>query len=206
MTRYNAYHSSGNPLGPSFTLSPSSRNTNHFLSYSIEPTCRRLPFIPAADRAHPPQAYLLSKQVHYLDDSPAFSWSLDALSELSLEFGIRVVAGVVNDDQTTHDAVDASGVVNIGQLDKIHFYEELARSFLLVGVGRPRISPSPWDALCMGLPVSLVFSAISPFAAQSVSGQLSPQFINPILTWDESDPLNRSKWHPQQWHMTDLEP
>ena len=60
---------------------------------------------------------------------------------------------MVNDDETTFTAVEESGVVNFGHLDKMEFYEALAGSFVLVGVGRPRISPSPWDALCMGLPV-----------------------------------------------------
>ncbi|RSH93084.1 hypothetical protein EHS25_007437 [Saitozyma podzolica] len=173
----------GNPLGAQFTLSPSPRNNNHFLSFSIEPTCHRLPFVPHSRRANPPQAYLLAKQVHYLDDTPAFSWTLPALVDLEREFGISVLGGMVDDDEATSAAVKAAGLTNLGRLGKMEFYEELASSFVLVGVGRPRISPSPWDALCMGLP-----------------------FINPILEWDENDPSNRSKWHAQQWHMTDLDP
>lgn len=146
--------SPGNPLGAQFTLSPSPRNDNHFLSFSIEPTCHRLPFVPHSRRAKPPQAYLLAKQVHYLDDTPAFSWTLPALVDLEREFGISVVGGMVDDDEVTSAAVHAAGLTNLGRLGKMEFYEELATSFVLVGVGRPRISPSPWDALCMGLPVS----------------------------------------------------
>jgi hypothetical protein len=145
--------SPGNPLGTQFTLSPSPRNNNHFLSFSIEPTCRRLPFLPASLRAHPPQAYLLAKQVHYLDDTPAFSWTLPALVDLEREFGISVVGGMVEDDENTVKALKEVGLTNFGKLGKIEFYEELAKSFVLLGVGRPRISPSPWDALCMGVPV-----------------------------------------------------
>lgn len=147
--------SPGNPLGPKFTLSPSPRNDNHFLSFSIEPTCRRLPFTPQASRSHPPRAYLLAKQVHYLDVTSAFSWSVPALSDLQSELGISVVGGMVNDDEVTTEAVAKSGITNLGQLGPIEFYEELGRSFVFVGVGRPRISPSPWDALCMGVPVSV---------------------------------------------------
>jgi hypothetical protein len=61
---------------------------------------------------------------------------------------------MVNDDGDTAAAVEAAGLKNLGQLGKIDFYKELARSFVLIGVGRPKISPSPWDALCMGVPVS----------------------------------------------------
>ncbi|WVQ84839.1 hypothetical protein IAT38_006996 [Cryptococcus sp. DSM 104549] len=173
----------GNPLGPAFTLSPSPRNPNHFLSYSIEPTCRRLPYLPPALRSSPPQAYLLAKQMNYLDDTPKFSWTLPALVGLQDELGIQVVAGMKNDDEETAKRVEEIGLRNLGPLGKLEFYAQLAKSFVFIGVGRPRISPSPWDALCMGVP-----------------------FINPILTWDEADPTNRSSWHAQQWHMTDLSP
>ncbi|WWD21842.1 hypothetical protein CI109_106330 [Kwoniella shandongensis] len=173
----------GNPLGPKFTLSPSPRNDNHFLSYSIEPTCRRLPYLPQSQRSKPPQAYLLAKQIHYLDDTPAFSWTLPALIDLQREFKIKVVGGMTDDDEVTAKAVQKIGLTNLGKLGKIDFYTQLAQSSVLIGVGRPRISPSPWDALCMGVP-----------------------FINPILKWDEEDPSNRTKWHAQQWHMTDLNP
>lgn len=32
------------------------------------------------------------------------------------------------------------------------------------------------------------------------------QFINPIMSWDERDPSDRSGWHHQQWRMSDMEP
>ncbi|WVQ75714.1 hypothetical protein IAR50_005344 [Cryptococcus sp. DSM 104548] len=181
----------GNPLGPKFTLSPSPLNDNHFLSYSIEPTCLRLPFIPPADRPKHPKAYLLAKQVHYLnpllknenDPNGTFAWTLPALSGLQAEFNISVVGGMRDDDKNTTRMVEESGIRNLGHLGVVQFYEALSQSFVLVGVGQPRISPSPWDALCMGVP-----------------------FINPILAWDENDPTNRTKWHTQQWHMTHMNP
>ncbi|KAK6908642.1 hypothetical protein I204_02065 [Kwoniella mangroviensis CBS 8886] len=172
-----------NPLGTQFTLSPSPRNDNYFLSYSIEPTCRRLPSLPTSHRHDPPQAYLLAKQIHYLENSTAFSWTLETLVGLQDTYGITVVGGMTDDDEVTSKRVKELGIKNMGKLPKLDFYQELSKSFVFVGVGRPRISPSPWDALCMGVP-----------------------FINPILTWDEEDPQNRTKWHAQQWHMTDLEP
>ena len=189
--------SPGNPLGAQFTLSPFTRTPNTLLSMSIEPTCRRLPIIPHADRK-PPQAWLLAKNVKYLDNTDAFSWTIPALVDLQREFGIKVVGGMKNDDEETYQIVKQSGISNVGKLDKIEFYEELAKSSVLIGVGRPRISPSPYDALCMGVPVSLLMRA--------VWRKLTDQFINPILTWDEDDPLNRTKWHAQQWHMSEMEP
>lgn len=133
--------------------------------------------------------WLLAKQVHYLGPEPpgAFSWTLDALADMSAEYGVRF-AGALRDGMEHLDtpevfaAVKAAGVVNYHRLEKIAYYEQLANSVLMLGVGRPRISPSPWDALCLGLP-----------------------FINPILKWDEADPNNRTSWKTQQWHMTDIE-
>lgn len=92
--------------------------------------------------------------MHYLDDTPAFSWTLPALMELQDEFGIQVVAGLKDDDPVTAKAVEDIGLKNLGRLGVMEFYEQLSKSFVLLGVGRPRISPSPWDALCMGVPVS----------------------------------------------------
>ncbi|WWC66092.1 uncharacterized protein I303_108714 [Kwoniella dejecticola CBS 10117] len=172
-----------NPLGEHFTLSPSPRNNNYFLSYSIEPTCRRLPSLSASERSHPPQAYLLAKQIKYLEDTGKFSWTLDTLSHLQEKYDIKVLAGMTDDDEVTSLRVKEAGLTNLGRLNKLDFYRQLAKSFVFIGVGQPRISPSPWDALCMGVP-----------------------FINPILSWDEADPDNRTSWHAQQWHMTDLEP
>lgn len=74
--------------------------------------------------------------------------------ELQDEFGIQVVAGLSDDDPVTAKAVEDIGLENLGKLGVIDFYEQLSKSFVLLGVGRPRISPSPWDALCMGVPVS----------------------------------------------------
>lgn len=73
---------------------------------------------------------------------------------LQEEFGIQVVAGLRDDDPVTAKAVEDIGLKNLGKLGVIEFYAQLSKSFVLLGVGRPRISPSPWDALCMGVPVS----------------------------------------------------
>lgn len=69
------------------------------------------------------------------------------------EFGIQIVAGLKDDDPVTAKAVADIGLKNLGRLGVMEFYEQLSKSFVLLGVGRPRISPSPWDALCMGVPV-----------------------------------------------------
>lgn len=148
--------SARHPLGANFTVSPA-RNNNYYLGYSIEPTCVALPKADPATRAHPPQAYMLAKQSHYLDQSPEFAWTIPALSHLQGKLRVIVAGGLVDDDSRTTKKIAAAGLRNYGKLGKIEFYDQLARSFVLLGVGRPKISPSPWDALCMGVPVGHVF-------------------------------------------------
>jgi hypothetical protein len=96
--------------------------------------------------------------VDYLDSLPETAWTIPLLSSLQDEFGIKVVGGMDNNDGVTNRLIENYGMTNFGQLGKFDFFEHLSRSFVLVGVGRPKISPSPWDALCMGVPVSVVSS------------------------------------------------
>jgi hypothetical protein len=91
----------------------------------------------------------------YLDDKPGFSWTLPLLGELQVALDISVVGGIVDDSAVTASKLQAVGITNFGQLGKLEFYGAMANSFVLIGVGAPRISPSPWDALCMGVPVRI---------------------------------------------------
>lgn len=91
--------------------------------------------------------------MRYLEDPARFSWTLSGLARIQRRLGIRVVAGMVIDRDEVAKAYDQSGLTNVGPLNKTEFYKHLAHSSVLVGVGQPRISPSPWDALCMGVPV-----------------------------------------------------
>jgi hypothetical protein len=143
--------SPGNPLGKEFTLSPFLRNDNFHLPLSIEPTCRS---IPAPKKPHIKHAYLLTKQMRYLVDEPAFSWTIPGLAGIQQRLGIKILGGIKIDREEVAQYYDESGLTNLGELDKAEFYRHLGMSSVLVGIGRPRISPSPWDALCMGVPVS----------------------------------------------------
>ncbi|KAF7360324.1 hypothetical protein MVEN_00761900 [Mycena venus] len=72
---------------------------------------------------------------------------------------------------------------NRGYMSRSEFYDELAQSLVLVGIGFPFTSPSPYDALCFGVP-----------------------FVNPIHDWDAADPLNRNKWTVQHDMIKHLDP
>ena len=58
-----------------------------------------------------------------------------------------------NDKGLTHRFADV-GIVNYGKMVKDRFFEKLRECFVVVGIGMPVISPTPWDGLCMGIPVS----------------------------------------------------
>lgn len=142
-------------------------NNNTLLSYSIEPTCRRIPK-PNSKPARP-QAYLLAKQETYFY-APRFSWTIPFLGELRERLGIDMVVGMHNDNATIREELEELGIPNHGRLPKLDFFRKLGESFVLVGVGQPRISPSPWDGLCMGVPVSRRRSIYISYIKKSSAG------------------------------------
>ncbi|KAJ7656381.1 hypothetical protein DFH06DRAFT_1298244 [Mycena polygramma] len=164
-----------NPLGAKWTLSPEAYEGDHntYLGYSIEPQCSRHPFIPHAQRR--PQAYILAKFLNYfLPDRRA--WTPDFFDAAANATGLSFVMASTDPPEglTTLPELSPS-IKNIGGgllMNQNAFYDELSRSVALVGVGDPVVSPTPYEALCLGIP-----------------------FINPI--WDGKDPNDRTKWFTQ---------
>lgn len=171
------------PLGNRWTLSPENypilapgnSKDNFYLGYSIERTCVKKPFIPGDDR--PMQAYVLAKQLSYFTDKN-YMWKGVSLVP---PFALDLVAGMRNDTKGPSTIPD--GINNLGQLDQQDFYEQLSMSRVLIGIGNPRLSPSPYDALCMGVP-----------------------FINPIFNWNGDDPQDRNSWDTQHDGLKFQEP
>ncbi|KAF7360328.1 hypothetical protein MVEN_00762300 [Mycena venus] len=167
------------PLKNNWTLNPEDYRLegkgyapNMYLGYSVEPACSSRPFVPHSERKR--QAYVLAKEMHYFE--PDFrAWEpdfFDAAHEVSI---IEFVSGV-------RGAATADFPL-LGYMSPSDFYDELSRSLVLVGVGLPFASPTPYDALCFGVP-----------------------FINPITEWDAAEPLNRDKWSVQHGMMKHLHP
>nr|XP_019013144.1 uncharacterized protein I206_02641 [Kwoniella pini CBS 10737]OCF51925.1 hypothetical protein I206_02641 [Kwoniella pini CBS 10737] len=75
------------------------------------------------------------------------------------------------------------GVINLGKIGPERFSEELSNSRIMIGVGNPTLSPSPYLALCSGTP-----------------------FLNPIKSWDSENPNDRSKWVSQHNYLKWLDP
>ncbi len=72
----------------------------------------------------------------------------------------------------------------------------LGMSRVLLGVGAPYLSPSPFVALCQGVRESRVLPCAP--TPRSCLRPAVAAFINPILDWDHDDPENRLKWKTQQ--------
>ena len=166
-------------------MSPTPDSNNHLLSYSVEPWCKdTLAKVPKSRlKASPPRAYVYTKYQKNLTPGKDFAWSLPLLGRLQEEMSIELAVGTAGDNEDVTRELEELGIPDYGVSSREEFFIKIAGSFAILGAGYPRISPSPWDALCLGTP-----------------------YINPILEWDANDPRDRSKWLTQQQRMNDLDP
>jgi hypothetical protein len=175
-------HTHIHPLGPQWTMSPESYATfpgvswrtdfNMYTGYSIEAYCGDV--VDAAKRKH--RAYILAKKTGYLAP-PLFALPNHTFSDIGQDLNVEFIAGIGEPNSPLPDP----GVINIGFQTIPGFLHELGQSKALVGVGLPWISPTPYDALCMGVP-----------------------FLNPIMRWDKEHPDDITKWNPQHEAISDF--
>lgn len=111
--------------------------------YSVEKYCKR--FVDAPEQRLR-RAYILAKYISILD-SDTFAWdspNKTLFAEIAERHGMSFVAGADHEKDKTIQA----GIHNMGRMPEDRFYEELALGRLVVGVGAPVVSPTPYDALC----------------------------------------------------------
>lgn len=178
-----------NPLGRNWTLSPEfyaleGHTPNTYLGYSVEPSCMSRPFVAQQDRED--RAYVLAKYLSFaieikehLHTLPV-AWPPHFYEAVSNATGIKFTLGAWDHD---YKSDLPPGLTNHGVLPQQEFVDTLSRSRVLVGVGNPEASPTPYDALCLGVP-----------------------FINPILWWNEDDPKDRMHWYSQHGLLRFLDP
>lgn len=162
-------------LSPDLDTDPHLNRDIQYIGYSVESDCSARPVTPHAERDH--RAWLFAKELRYLhsEDAP-FAWDLSWFKELE-EKGVGIRGALKDDPEGKWPMVtiEDEGIENIGPIGPKKFQHELGMSRVLLGVGAPYLSPSPFVALCQGVP-----------------------FINPILDWDPKNPDDRSKWETQQ--------
>ncbi|WWC87869.1 uncharacterized protein L201_002767 [Kwoniella dendrophila CBS 6074] len=179
-----------NPLGRHFTLSPENYamwnggKGNHYLGYSIETKCKAIN-LPSS-RKH--RGMVLGKYAQYFNmSSSEWAWgkedalgkSINAMPEMlneetNQEEKFEMIATGGHDDNEGHHEDMYKGIKNLGSLPQHEWYQTLASSKFLLGVGKPRMSPSPYDALCFGVP-----------------------FINPVMRWNKENPSDWTEWYAQ---------
>ncbi|KAF8306956.1 hypothetical protein DL93DRAFT_2088327 [Clavulina sp. PMI_390] len=197
------------PLGRLWTLSPENyaehsgqdpkTHGNTYIGYSIEPSCDEQPIIPASERI-PKAVYAMTKCVAYLAPQPLRAWPPSFYAHAAQSLGVHFTIGSINstaplavqqcggvEDKLVYPQLSEFGgeeaMTNLGTLPRPVFMKKVAESQVLLGVGRPWISPTPYQGLCLGVP-----------------------FINPVLEWDYSKPNDRRSWNTQHNGLRDLEP
>ncbi|KAL7417314.1 hypothetical protein BDY24DRAFT_377459 [Mrakia frigida] len=145
------------------------RTNNFYLGYSIEDVCMKNPYLPPSERK--PQAFLFAKHSWFFSNSQ-YAWSDDILESTVDRFNLTLLSACIHDKTT----VIPKAITWLGSsLPQEEFLKTVGEGVVLVGVGDPPLSPSPYDALCLGVP-----------------------FINPILSYSSDSPLDRTQWYSQQ--------
>lgn len=144
-----------NALGQQWTLAPFAYPHHTYLPYSIESTCEAVPFVPAHEKKN--QAFILAKRTDYFwyrSSVPAEFWP-----KLEDETGLKALSVAVDDVRQPgeKDLPVPDGVTSIGRVSKAAFERVVGESRVMLGIGRPLISPSVYSALCQGTPVVLPY-------------------------------------------------
>lgn len=166
------------PLGAGFTSTPESYSTHpahrnklkhmFYLGYSIEKWCKQYPRFHPTNRLN--QVYVLAKEIRYFGKELNAFYGDGTFADMKNTTGLTFLTGAGNED----DVLPDPGLTNIGRTPVAEFQRHLAESKALIGLGQPWVSPTPYDALCLGVP-----------------------FIVPLDHWDEDDPTNRNDWSSQ---------
>ena len=100
--------------------------------------------------ADPPEhrqrrAYILAKSVEYFDrkDYPWDSNNGTLWTNVTKEVDVEFVAGAGGKGDFIRN-----DITNLGRLREGTFYQEVAQGRLVIGIGAPPLSPTPYDALC----------------------------------------------------------
>lgn len=158
-----------------------------YIGYDVNCDGNPVPF-----ESRPNQIYVMAKRLLYFyasDQAWPVSFFARATEELGKEFeGFEFVAGYRDEDAQTksqhaNGLPHPEGVRNLGRLSPEDFAERVRESKALLGIGSPPQSPSPYTALCEGVP-----------------------FINPVRLHDPAKGIeSKSNFkHAQHWSISGL--
>ncbi|CAK9779458.1 hypothetical protein CC85DRAFT_294318 [Cutaneotrichosporon oleaginosum] len=147
-----AYH----PLGNKWVLTPYAYPGHTQIAMSVEQACSALPPTPRSERAAADGVLILAKLPLYFHLG-WFKETLHALGRVRDAIAPTKLWTTANsNDIDKFPLPDA--LTQLGKHDPEEYARLLARSKVLLGVGFPVISPTPYEALCRGVPVVLPYS------------------------------------------------
>ncbi|KAG8894752.1 hypothetical protein FRC01_012776, partial [Tulasnella sp. 417] len=156
----NFWNGPSGALGRPFTLSPEpyhlwntyreNEGHNIYLGYSVERTCMKTPSVPHSER--PRQAYILAKVLSYFQDTSyilsdpsgnnATQLTDDFYAKLAEELDMTWIASFKLDAKPA-GSKPPPGITKLERLDRPAFQRKLAESRLVLGIGKPALSPTP---------------------------------------------------------------
>ncbi|KAK4688192.1 hypothetical protein P7C73_g1919, partial [Tremellales sp. Uapishka_1] len=162
-----------------------------YIGYSFEEECNSREMVPHSERPLSGWAFAKQATLFYMDHKNfVFNRSFFELASQEPRLNGMTFKGAyqINPDYFPQWIVDGPlepipAIENLGKLDPEAFTDELANTRMIIGSGTPTLSPSPYLGLCLGTP-----------------------FLNPIKSWDESDPDDRTKWLSQHEYLKWLDP
>lgn len=126
---------------------------NHtHLPLSIERTCLSSPTVPFEQRNA--SVLILGKLSHYFHkpEAPKFEEWGRVVAAMRDE-GIELWTGAKEEE----DMPIPEGLRRLPEMDKVAYGKTLSSVRALLGMGNPQLSPSPFNALCRGVPVVLPY-------------------------------------------------
>ncbi|KAL7415019.1 hypothetical protein BDY24DRAFT_433906, partial [Mrakia frigida] len=157
------------PLGSKWMLTALPRpDESYHLGLNLEKTCTRTPLVPWDQRRN--RIFILSKlysNFYFGMRSIEPEW----YERLASDTGMEIVS--VARDDTNGKHVLPEGIQSLGTLSPNEFRRELSFSRVLLGIGFPLHSPTPYEALCLNVPFVNPFSPShlpSPFNGSSTDG------------------------------------
>lgn len=134
-----------NNLGNEWTVSPYKYPDHIQIPFSIENQCLKIPSVKLTEKKN--RIYVLAKESEYYYDynAPIF----EAWEWMKEDTGLDIVSSskITEYDNGKDVYPLPDGIENLPHLDPIEFQKELGKSTLMLGIGTPLISPSPYDAL-----------------------------------------------------------
>lgn len=118
--------------------------------------CDDIPVLP--QEARQDAILLLAKKTSYFTRPEA--WPLEIYAAIANATGLDLISSAL--DETADGTGLPTGVIPHERMGRQEYEEFIGEMRLLLGVGNPGTSPSPYNALCQGVPVVLPYSSPTP--------------------------------------------